>query len=127
MSVFMFSKLQLLLLLQPVMSSWRKHCMLMCMRRQNKDDDATSLDYRHSSLNDVPSDVFTHERTLEELRLDSNHIRDLPRVCTIQFTLKVVMRCSRFLVQCSCTSWKVLNFFPQIYRPRKVLANQFDS
>jgi len=53
----------------------------MCMRRQNKDDDATSLDYRHSSLNDVPSDVFTHERTLEELHLDSNRIRDLPRVC----------------------------------------------
>jgi len=52
----------------------------MCMRRQNKDDDTTSLDYRHSSLTDVPSDVFTHERTLEELRLDSNHIRDLPRV-----------------------------------------------
>ena len=65
------------------MSSWRKHCMLMCMRRQNKDDDTTSLDYRRSSLNDVPSDVFTHERTLEELHLDSNHIRDLPRVIIV--------------------------------------------
>ena len=53
----------------------------MCMRRQNQDDDTTGLDYRHSNLNDVPSDVFTHERTLEELRLDCNHIRDLPRVC----------------------------------------------
>jgi len=60
----------------------------MCMRRQNKDDDTTSLDYRRSSLNDVPSDVFTHERTLEELRLDSNHIRDLPRVIIV-FLLKL--------------------------------------
>jgi len=59
--------------------------MLMCMRRQNKDDDAISLDYRHSNLSDVPSDVFTHERTLEELHLDSNHIRDLPRVCKVLF------------------------------------------
>lgn len=88
------------------MSSWRKHCMLMCMRRQNKDDDATSLDYRHSSLNDVPSDVFTHERTLEELRLDSNHIRDLPRVCSAWFKSNYqglkdrnyFTRCSQFLV-----------------------------
>lgn len=63
----------------------------MCMHRQNKDDDATSLDYRHSNLNDVPSDVFTHERTLEELRLDSNHIRDLPRVCYAWFLVEVIL------------------------------------
>jgi hypothetical protein len=59
---------------------WKKRCML-CVRRQD-DDDAASLDYRHSSLSNVPSDVFAHERTLEELFLDSNRIRDLPRVCT---------------------------------------------
>jgi len=63
----------------------------MCMRQQNKDEDATSLDYRHSSLNDVPSDVFTHERTLEELRLDSNHIRDLPRVCYAWFIVEITI------------------------------------
>lgn len=38
------------------------------------------LDYRHSSLTDVPGDVFNFERTLEELYTDSNQIRDLPRV-----------------------------------------------
>ena len=38
------------------------------------------LDYRHCSLDFLPSDVFTAERTLEELRLDANQIRDLPRV-----------------------------------------------
>lgn len=37
------------------------------------------LDYRHSSLRDVPSEVFNRERTLEELYADSNQIRDLPR------------------------------------------------
>ncbi|GFR86841.1 leucine-rich repeat-containing protein 7 [Elysia marginata] len=37
------------------------------------------LDYRHSSLRDVPSEVFNKERTLEELYADSNQIRDLPR------------------------------------------------
>ena len=62
---------------------WKKKCMWMCVRHGGEDDedDASSLDYRHSSLSSVPSDVFAHERTLEELFLDSNQIRDLPRVC----------------------------------------------
>ena len=39
----------------------------------------TELDFSHSSLNDVPNDVFVYERTLESLCLESNNIRDLPR------------------------------------------------
>lgn len=37
------------------------------------------LDYRHCSLAEVPNEVFNYERTLEELFLDANQIRDLPR------------------------------------------------
>ena len=41
--------------------------------------DVTELDFAHCSLNDVPNDVFVYERTLEDLCLESNNIRDLPR------------------------------------------------
>ena len=50
-----------------------------CVRPQEAD--VSILDYRHCSLDFLPSDVFTAERTLEELYLDANQIRDLPRVC----------------------------------------------
>ena len=49
-----------------------------CVRRPAAE--VHCLDYRHSNLEDVPSDVFLYERTLEELLLDANQIRDLPRV-----------------------------------------------
>ena len=65
--------------------SWRKHCMWLCVQRQDKDE-AVTLDYGHSSLDNVPSDVFAHERTLEELTLVSNQIRDLPRVGLVTFS-----------------------------------------
>ena len=38
------------------------------------------LDYSHCCLEDVPATIFTFERTLERLNLESNQIRDLPRV-----------------------------------------------
>lgn len=37
------------------------------------------IDKRHSNLFNVPDDVLRYARTLEELLLDANHIRDLPR------------------------------------------------
>lgn len=42
-------------------------------------EDVRQLDYQHNMLQDVPPQVFAYERTLEELYLDSNRIRDLPR------------------------------------------------
>ena len=39
------------------------------------------IDKRHCSLPTVPEDIFRYARTLEELLLDANHIRDLPKVC----------------------------------------------
>ncbi|CAL1540851.1 unnamed protein product [Lymnaea stagnalis] len=47
--------------------------------RPKIEEEVKVLDYRHSSLHDVPSEVFNRERTLEELYADSNQIRDLPR------------------------------------------------
>ncbi|KAL7668809.1 hypothetical protein ACOME3_009493 [Neoechinorhynchus agilis] len=37
------------------------------------------LDKRHCNLTHVPDDVLRHQRTLEELFLDSNQLRDLPK------------------------------------------------
>ncbi|XP_053395537.1 leucine-rich repeat-containing protein 7-like isoform X4 [Mercenaria mercenaria] len=47
--------------------------------RPKIEEDVKVLDYRHCSLNDVPGEVFNFERTLEELLVDSNQIKDLPR------------------------------------------------
>lgn len=38
------------------------------------------LDYSHCSLQQVPKEVFSFERTLEELYLDANQIEELPKV-----------------------------------------------
>ncbi|XP_077288185.1 scribble planar cell polarity protein isoform X3 [Arctopsyche grandis] len=38
-----------------------------------------SVDKRHCSLPTVPEDVLRYSRSLEELLLDANHIRDLPK------------------------------------------------
>ena len=54
---------------------WRK--FLCCLKPV--DDEIQQLDFRHCSLNDVPAQVFNHERTLEVLYLDCNQITDLPR------------------------------------------------
>ena len=56
--------------------SW-KQMLLCCIKAE--EDDIRELDYQHSSLTDVPAEVFNHERTLEVLRLDCNQIVELPR------------------------------------------------
>lgn len=38
------------------------------------------VDKRHCSLPTVPEDILRYSRSLEELLLDANHIRDLPKV-----------------------------------------------
>jgi len=39
------------------------------------------IDKRHCNLFSVPDDVIRYANTLEELMLDANQIRELPRVC----------------------------------------------
>lgn len=43
------------------------------------------VDKRHCSLPNVPEDILRYSRSLEELLLDANHIRDLPKVENISF------------------------------------------
>lgn len=38
------------------------------------------FDLRHCNLTSVPTDIFKAEPNLEELYLDANQIRELPRV-----------------------------------------------
>lgn len=55
--------------------------MLRCMPplwRCNRQVEA--LDRRHCSLQAVPEDVYRHGRSLEELLLDANQLRELPKV-----------------------------------------------
>lgn len=42
--------------------------------------DMAVLDLRHCNLSSVPTDVFNAEPNLEEIYLDANQIRELPRV-----------------------------------------------
>jgi len=37
------------------------------------------IDKRHCSLANVPEDIMRYARSLEELLLDANHLRDLPK------------------------------------------------
>jgi len=41
------------------------------------------VDQRHQGLERVPDDIHRYSRSLEELLLDANHIRDLPKVVTM--------------------------------------------
>ena len=38
------------------------------------------LDYSHKNLMNVPTDIYDHAHTLEELYLDANQLKDLPKV-----------------------------------------------
>ena len=54
------------------------------------EEEVRVLDYRHSSLDQVPAEVFNFERTLEELYVDANNIRDLPRVnIIVSYLIKI--------------------------------------
>lgn len=41
------------------------------------------IDRRHCNLQSVPDDVMRYTRSLEELFLDANSIRELPKVCVM--------------------------------------------
>ena len=44
-----------------------------------EEEEIHELDLSHCSLDNVPTDIFAYERTLEDLYLNCNNIRDLPR------------------------------------------------
>ena len=50
------------------------------------------IDRRHWGLTTVPDDVLRYVRSLEELLLDSNQIKDLPRVSVAQKSVEIKLR-----------------------------------
>ena len=56
-----------------------------------------ALDLCHNNLTSVPADIFRYEKSIEELYLDANQIRELPRVdCFICFLAFVVICINEF-------------------------------
>ncbi|XP_074666945.1 uncharacterized protein LOC141917561 isoform X6 [Strix aluco] len=53
--------------------------LVPCRCLRGEEEVVTMLDYSHCSLDQVPKEIFTFEKTLEELYLDSNQIEELPK------------------------------------------------
>ncbi|NXK42083.1 ERBIN protein, partial [Piprites chloris] len=53
--------------------------LVPCRCLRGEEEIVTTLDYSHCSLEQVPKEIFTFEKTLEELYLDANQIEELPK------------------------------------------------
>ncbi|XP_074808741.1 erbin isoform X4 [Natator depressus] len=53
--------------------------LVPCRCLRGEEETVTVLDYSHCSLEQVPKEIFTFEKTLEELYLDANQIEELPK------------------------------------------------
>uniref|UniRef100_A0A8C2TDD4 Erbin n=1 Tax=Coturnix japonica TaxID=93934 RepID=A0A8C2TDD4_COTJA len=53
--------------------------LMPCRCLRGEEETVTTLDYSHCSLEQVPKEIFTFEKTLEELYLDANQIEELPK------------------------------------------------
>lgn len=75
--------------------------LVPCSCLRGEEETVTSLDYSHCSLEQVPKEIFSFEKTLEELYLDANQIEELPKVrvhsCT---TNTLALHVSKNLIQC---------------------------
>lgn len=60
--------------------------LVPCRCFRGEEEVISVLDYSHCSLQQVPKEIFSFERTLEELYLDANQIEELPKV-TLKFLL----------------------------------------
>lgn len=54
--------------------------MFKCIPRFKCNRHVEFVDKSHSALSEIPTDILTNTRSLEELLLDANHLRDLPKV-----------------------------------------------
>ncbi|GAA6108478.1 protein scribble homolog isoform X1 [Tachysurus ichikawai] len=54
--------------------------MLKCIPLWRCNRHVESVDKRHCSLNAVPDEIYRYTRSLEELLLDANQLRELPKV-----------------------------------------------
>lgn len=62
--------------------------LVPCRCFRGEEEVISVLDYSHCSLQQVPKEIFSFERTLEELYLDANQIEELPKV-TQRFLPKI--------------------------------------
>ncbi len=72
------------------------------------------VDRRHCNLTAVPEDILRYSRTLEELFLDANQLRELPRVCRFHlYSLQVhqFVESVRNLLKTKPTPLTFQNFF----------------
>nr|XP_040052906.1 erbin isoform X2 [Gasterosteus aculeatus aculeatus] len=53
--------------------------LVPCRCLRGEEEAVTSLDYSHCSLETVPKEIFSFEKTLQELYLDANQIEELPK------------------------------------------------
>uniref|UniRef100_A0A3B3WR17 Erbin n=1 Tax=Poecilia mexicana TaxID=48701 RepID=A0A3B3WR17_9TELE len=53
--------------------------LVPCRCLRGEEEVVTSLDYSHCSLETVPKEIFSFEKTLQELYLDANQIEELPK------------------------------------------------
>lgn len=61
--------------------------MLKCIPLWRCNRHVESVDKRHCNLQTVPDEVFRYSRSLEELLLDANQLKELPKVCAVFETL----------------------------------------
>ena len=62
-----------------------------CFGKSYEAPEVLELDYRHSSLTEVPPDVFTFERTLEKLCLASNQVNVIFNICFLSSSLGIYL------------------------------------
>lgn len=88
--------------------------LVPCRCLRGEEETVTSLDYSHCSLEQVPKEIFTFEKTLEELYLDANQIEELPKVplFCIGFIFSMTLMTSSPLswVSSSCVLWALAHF-----------------
>ncbi|XP_032865069.1 erbin isoform X2 [Tyto alba] len=53
--------------------------LVPCRCLRGEEETVTTLDYSHCNLEQVPKEILTFEKTLEELYLDANQIEELPK------------------------------------------------
>ncbi|XP_043919287.1 erbin isoform X1 [Protopterus annectens] len=53
--------------------------LVPCRCLRGEEEVIRTIDFSHCNLEQVPKEIFSHEKTLEELYLDANQIDDLPK------------------------------------------------